>query len=136
MTERREIWCCACGRASDCRLTDGREIYPHRPDLAALPFWKCIVCGNHVGCHHKTTDRTKPLGTIPGPEMRNARRHIHARLDPIWKQHRLDRKDLYARLTTVLGRQYHTAELRTIGEARAVYAAIVAIERELGTART
>lgn len=127
----RPIFCCACATDIPARLTDGREIYPHRPDLFDLPFWRCDTCRNHVGCHHKTADRTNPLGCIPDAEMKKARSHIHARLDPIWKEKRLDRKHLYARLTEVLGRQYHTAELRTIAEARAVYAAVVVIEREL-----
>jgi hypothetical protein len=73
--EVRDIYCCGCESAVQARLTDGREIYPHRPDLADLPFWKCDGCGNHVGCHHKTNDRTRPLGNIPTPEIRIARKH-------------------------------------------------------------
>lgn len=127
----RAIFCCGCAKDVPARLTDGGEIYPHRPDLRDLPFWKCDGCGNHVGCHHKTKERTEPLGCIPDAEMKNARKHIHARLDPIWKNRVLSRQHLYARLTEVLGRQYHTAELRTIEEARTVYAAIITIEKEL-----
>lgn len=63
--------------------------------------------------------------------MKDARKHIHARLDPIWKEKRMDRKHLYARLTTVLGRQYHTADLRTLDEAREIYRAIAEIQREI-----
>lgn len=131
MADDRTIYCCTCATDVRPRLTDGREIYPHRPDLAELPFWRCVTCRNYVGCHHKTKDRTNPLGVIPNAEMRNARKHIHARLDPIWKEQRMDRRHLYARLTKVLGRQYHTAELRTIDEARMIFAAITAIERGL-----
>jgi len=34
--EARPIWCCTCQKDVQARLTDGREIYPHRHDLAAL----------------------------------------------------------------------------------------------------
>ena len=68
-----KIWCCGCGKEVDARLTDGAEVYPHRRDLASLPFWKCDACGNFVGCHHKTRERTKPLGCIPTPEIKDVR---------------------------------------------------------------
>ncbi len=125
------LYCCACAANIDARLTDGREIYPHRADLFDLPFWRCDRCRNYVGCHHKTDERTKPLGCIPDAEMKKARSQIHAKLDPIWKEKRLDRKHLYARLTETLGRQYHTAELRTIEEARMIYRTLVAIDNEM-----
>jgi hypothetical protein len=126
----RKLWCCGCLADVDARLTDGREIYPHRPDLAALPFWKCDVCRNSVGCHHKTQNRTQPLGVIPTAELKAARQHIHALIDPIWKGGRMTRRQVYARLTLILGRQYHTAELRTLDEARTVYRAGLQIARE------
>lgn len=81
----RAIYCCGCKADVGARLTDGREIYPHRADLAALPFWKCDACGNAVGCHHKTKERTRPLGCIPTPELKTARSHIHRVLDPLWE---------------------------------------------------
>jgi hypothetical protein len=91
--------------------------------LAELPFWKCDGCGNHVGTHHKTRSRTKPLGTIPSREMKKARTHIHQLIDPVWRSRRMSRNQIYAHLTSVLGRQYHTADLRTLDEARMIYAA-------------
>lgn len=123
----RVIFCCGCSRDVEARLTDGASVYPHRPDLAALPFWRCDACGNYVGCHHKTTDCTRPLGIIPTPEIRNARKHIHTILDPLWKSGRLRRGDLYARLSAHLGYEYHTAEIRTIEEARRIYAFVRAL---------
>ena len=115
------IYCCGCGADVEARLTDGAEIYPHRPDLYALPFWKCDKCGNFVGCHHKTKDRTRPLGCIPTPEVKNARQHIHKVLDPLWESGKANRKQVYADLTSLIGREYHTAEIRDIDEARKVY---------------
>lgn len=116
-----EIYCCGCGEKVDARLTDGAEIYPHRSDLYNLPFWKCDRCGNYVGCHHKTRDNTRPLGCIPTPEIKNARREIHKILDPIWKSGRVNRKTLYAAISEHIGWTYHTAKIRNIDEARRIY---------------
>jgi len=115
------LHCCACGGEVEARLTNGGEIYPHRSDLFSLPFWKCDNCGNFVGCHHKTKDRTRPLGCIPTQEIKNARKHIHALIDPIWESGKMTRKSLYCELAVTLGREYHTADIRTIDEARAIY---------------
>lgn len=121
VTETRKIYCCGCGEKVNARLTDGREIYPHRPDLEDLPFWRCDDCGNSVGCHHKTKDRTRPLGVIPTPEIKKARQHIHRVLDPLWKSGRFDRTDLYQWLSNRIGYEYHTAEIQSVEQAREVY---------------
>ena len=118
---KREIRCCGCGENVQARLTDGREIYPHRSDLAGLPFWKCDACGNFVGCHHKTKNRTQPLGCIPTPEIKKARQHIHALLDPIWQSGKMKRGEIYRKLSDELGWKYHTANIRRVEEARKVY---------------
>ena len=125
-----KLYCCQCQGDVEARLTDGREIYPHRPDLSSLPFWKCDACGNHVGCHHKTKDRTRPLGNIPTKELKNARQHIHRILDPIWKNGTMKRGQVYARISKELGYQYHTAEIKTLGEARKIYAIVRDISRK------
>lgn len=130
MSKTRLIFCCGCQTDVQARLTDGKEIYPHRGDLAALPFWKCDTCKNFVGCHHKTTNPTKPLGCIPTREIKQARQHIHQILDPIWKSGRYDRRELYSMIAHVLGvEQYHTAEIRSVDEARRVYRIVSDIGR-------
>lgn len=117
----RTLYCCACQADVQARLTDGREVYPHRPDLAGLPFWRHDACGGFVGCHHRTANPTRPLGNIPTPELRQARRHIHALLDPLWRRGLMARSTMYRAISREIGREYHTAELRTIEEARKVY---------------
>ena len=116
-----DIHCCGCSQKVNARLTDGVEIYPHRKDLKSLPFWKCDDCGNYVGCHHKTKNRTRPLGCIPTKELKDARQHIHKVIDRIWQSGGMTRKQLYKRLSDDLGRNYHTANIRSIEEAREVY---------------
>ena len=131
MTKEKEIYCVSCEKKVIARLTDGIEIYPWRYDLRELPFWICDRCENYVGCHHKTKNRTNPLGNIPDKEMRNARKHIHAILDPIWKSGRRSRNEVYQDLTNFIGFDYHTAQLRTIEEARKVYAFLLKYRRGL-----
>lgn len=128
-----KIYCCICQAETECDLTSGKEIYPHRPDLASLPFWRC-VCGGYVGCHHKTKQRTKPLGVIASKPIKDLRMQIHAEVDPMWKSGMLPRKRVYAELSAAIGREYHTADLRSEAECRLVLVAAKAIKR-IATAR-
>lgn len=129
--KKRLIYCCACGDKVEARLTSGAEIYPSRPDLRDIPLWRCDTCKNHVGCHHKTTNPTHPLGVIPTPELRKARSHIHDVIDPLWKSKGFRRAKVYAEMTKALGWSYHTANIRTIEEARDVYQAAVKVRKAL-----
>jgi hypothetical protein len=125
----RPIYCCGCDAVVDARLTDGSEVYPHRPDLAALPLWKCDSCGNWVGCHHRRKEsrrgkegRTAPLGDIATPGIRAVRRTIHAAIDRLLSGERpLGRTQLYRLLSARLGlEEYHTGNIRTLSEGERV----------------
>lgn len=116
-----EIYCCGCEKKIKARLTNGCEIYQHRSDLHNIPFWKCDYCGNFVGCHHKTSKPTQPLGCIPTPSIKNARKHIHEILDPLWKSGKYTRSGIYKIISDKIGRKYHTAQIRTLIEAREIY---------------
>ena len=112
-----KIYCCNCEKDVNARLTDGEEIYPNRSDLYDLPFWKCDDCGEFVGCHHQTSDRTKPLGVIPTKEIKQKRQEIHRLMDPIWKNGKMRRNELYKKLSKTLGYNFHTAGIKTVKEA-------------------
>lgn len=130
-----QIYCCGCQEEVEARLTNGAEIYPHRQDLASLPFWKCNACGNYVGCHHKTKNRTAPLGVIPTPEIRKLRKLIHAEIDPMWKNGSTNRKarnTLYDAISKEVGWNYHTARIRSAEEAEKVLAVVVQIKSRGG----
>lgn len=116
----RIIYCCACEQDVQAALTDGKEIYPHREDLYKLPFWVCHYCGNYVGCHYKTENKIKPLGCIPTKQIKLLRKEIHALLDPLWNGDKMLRKRLYKLLSGILGREYHTADIRTTREANQI----------------
>lgn len=84
--------CLECGRTA--RLTDGRELYPHRPDLYHKFFYKC-ECGAYCGCHDGTK---RALGNPAGMKTRQARMRAHDAFDPIWRNrpvYGLSRRDVY-----------------------------------------
>jgi hypothetical protein len=116
-----KIHCCQCQRKVRARLTNGAEIYPRSPSLAKLPFWACPDCGNYVGCHHKNGSGLVPLGYIATPELRSARQHIHALIDPVWKSGRMTRRAIYKAISEAIGREFHTAKIRSVEDAREVY---------------
>lgn len=128
----KEIYCCGCSAKVEARLTSGHEIYEHRLDLYDLPFWICDTCKNYVGCHHKTANPTQPLGCIPTKEIKAVRIKIHAVLDPLWKSGRYNRKELYAIISARMGskHRYHTAQIRSVDEARQVLEILTTITKE------
>jgi hypothetical protein len=128
----KAIYCCCCNKDIKPRLTSGEEVYPHREDLHSLPFWRCDTCGNFVGCHHKDKNNpTLPLGIIATPEIKNARRHIHALIDPLWKSGKIPRGTLYKKISDAIGKKYHAANISSIFEARKIYRAALEIKKGL-----
>lgn len=116
----KTIYCCGCGCDIQARLTNGKEVYPHRLDLHSLPFWKCDLCKNFVGCHHKSARRTKPLGNIPTFEIKLYRKEIHRIMDPLWMSGRISRSAIYKMIGKHIGRNYHTGEIKSVEEAQRV----------------
>lgn len=133
MIFKKDIYCCACKKDVPAHLVGGSEVYPWRKDLALRRFWKCPTCKNFVGCHNGKTN--KPLGVIATQELKDARIHIHTLLDGMWSQKRTAserkraRAKLYNALSIKLGYVYHTAEIRTIEEARKVYRALLDFQK-------
>jgi len=116
-----KIYCMGCEQVVDARLSSGAERYPHRPDLAAIPFWTHDACGTWVGCHHKTDKPTRPLGILCTAEMLKWRVAIHDLIDPIWQNKHMKRGQIYAYMNRELGYVFHTGEIRTIDEAKRVF---------------
>ena len=113
-----EIYCVQCENLVIPNKLFGSAIYPHREDLRGKVFYQCPSCGNYVGTHRDG----KPLGTIPTPLLRTARHRVHNVIDRYWlpTKDRKKRKELYADLSRFIGREYHTAELNSIGECEEV----------------
>lgn len=126
-----EIYCCGCETEVTAKLVSGLQVYPHRDDLGDIPFWQCPTCNNFVGCHHKSKNRTAPLGCIPTPEIKQRRMALHAIIDPIWKSKVVSRTKLYALISEKMGYEYHTAKLRSTEECYRAYKAVEEIKLEL-----
>lgn len=61
---------------------------------------------------------------------------VHRILDPIWKRGKMKRREVYMEVARALGREeYHTAEIASVDEARAVYEAVVEVRKRLGLTR-
>lgn len=127
------IWCTNCNREVDAILTDGSEMYPSRPDLARIPFWVCPTdgCNAFVGTHHKSRQKYKPLGFLATPAVKKWRMIIHGILDPLWREGKATRKDLYQEIGDKLGRTYHTAEIYSENEGRQIYEIVKEIKMRL-----
>lgn len=97
-------------------------VYPRSPKLAHDKFWMCNSCKNFIGCHKNANkNKMKPLGVIANKELKQARISIHNIIDPIWKEEKMKRGEVYAILSQELGYTYHTGELRSLDEARKVW---------------
>ncbi len=77
------------------QLVSGLKVYPHRPDLKSLRFWRCDPCGAYVGCH-KNSPRHAPLGRLANSELRSWKQQAHSNFDPLWKTGRMNRHEAYA----------------------------------------
>ncbi len=108
-----QIYCCPCRSHVNVTLASGKEIYPHRPDLKHHKFWRCNSCQGYVGVHAGTET---PLGVIPTPAMRTLRTQLHAIIDPLWKSKKMTRSQVYAAMSRAAGRQFHTADTRSVEE--------------------
>lgn len=125
------IYCTGCEAEVDARLTSGKEMYPHRLELATLPFWIHDVCGAFVGCHHKSKSKLMPLGFLATKEVKQWRMRIHNVLDPLWKHGLIKRKHAYARLSKALGHTYHTGEIYSAEEGEFVFRLVEEMRNEL-----
>lgn len=129
MDKGLNIYCCECQKEVTAHLVTGRSIYKTRVDLYELPFWLCPHCGNWVGCHHKSSKPTKPLGCIPTPAIKALRIKIHSKLDPLWKyKSKETRTALYTKISKFLKYELHTADIETVEEAEKI---LKFIEEEL-----
>ena len=122
------IFCTGCQREVFARLTTGKEMYPHRSDLATMPFWVCDTDRAFVGCHKGSTT---PLGFLATPEVKKWRKIIHGILDPLWQARRIKRGQAYAYISHRLGRTYHTAEIYSVEEAKQIYAIVLKLKESL-----
>lgn len=78
----------------------GKEVYPHRPDLAGKIIYRCVPCDAWVGCHPGSA---VPLGRLADRHLRKWKMTAHAHFDPMWKKGKMRRAQAYAWLAEALG---------------------------------
>jgi hypothetical protein len=91
--------CPYCGNPA--RLVSGREVYPHRRDLAARRYWRCEPCDARTGA-----DWNKgfaPSGRLADAALRAAHAEAHRAFDPIWKTREMTQGEAYRWLAGELG---------------------------------
>jgi hypothetical protein len=79
VTLRITLHCSYCGKRAE--LVTGREVYPHRPDLYHLKFYRCVPCDARVGLH---PDGRRPLGPMANATLRALRIRAHDLFDAHW----------------------------------------------------
>ncbi len=77
----------------------GKDVYPHRPDLASKNFRICWPCAAWVGCH----DDGRPMGRLANAELRKAKQEAHLAFDVLWEKRGMSRKAAYNFLAARLG---------------------------------
>lgn len=105
------VKCPYCNKNAE--LVNGDILYPHRPDLKYLKFYRCLPCDAYVGCHKKHPQYSPkgdtPLGRLANKKLRSLKRKVHNILDPLWKretksrQRYSARKAVYKRLANEMG---------------------------------
>jgi hypothetical protein len=125
-----KIYCCECKKWVKAELITADKIYYNRPDLGAVYMWQCPKCSSFVGTH-KNSKKHSPLGSMCDARLRNARKKIHELLDPLWRDLKCSRKEVYKKISKEIGHEYHTGEIRSIEDAKEVYRIILRIKREV-----
>jgi len=69
-------------------------------------YW-CKDCDAYVGCHQNSK---RPFGTMANKELRQLRIKAHSHIDPLWKEGRMTRKEMYASLNRIFGYEVHIGE--------------------------
>lgn len=95
--------CPYCGKQA--RWCENKEKYGKNYGKSYMCY--LCECGAYVGCHNNTK---KPLGTLASPELQQLRRKVHTIIDPMWRNGKMTRRNVYAYLSKIMGKTYHTGE--------------------------
>lgn len=137
-----KVTCDYCGQLAE--LVTGKDVYPHRDDLAVLNFWRCKPCKAWVGCHQAYRngrgrgDGTMPLGRLANNELRKLKNNTHNRFDRLWLHGPMTRTQAYTWLSEQLGIPFRDCHIGMFDE-RLCRMAITAVhiwqeEQETGNA--
>lgn len=79
-----EVYCPYCSNKAEIKT--GKDIYPHRPDLAHRVFFACMPCGAWVGTHESSQ---KPFGRLANKELRKLKSQAHNAFDALWRDYKI-----------------------------------------------
>lgn len=85
---------------------ENKEMYGRNYGKSYMCYY-CKPCDTYVGCHNNTR---QPLGTMAGKDLRDMRRKVHAKIDPLWRSGEHSRGHVYSAISKSLGYTYHTGE--------------------------
>lgn len=63
--------------------------------------------------------------------IRQARMRIHAIIDALWKSGKIKRNSLYKTISKKIGKEYHTAEIKSIEEVNNIINILQEIKKEV-----
>lgn len=125
-----KIFCVECDKDVEAKIVTGSMVYPNNKRVAFDRFWMCNHCKNFVGCHKNANkNQLRPLGVIANKQLKSIRMQIHDIIDPIWREEKLKRGEVYALISQELGYQFHAGELRSIDEAKRVFEVVENINK-------
>lgn len=107
------MFCPYCGREAvwcENKIIYGKN-YGH-----SWMMYLCEPCDAYVGCHNNTR---RPLGIMANKELREWRKKAHKAIDPVWREYGAQRKEVYAALNRMFGREVHVGE-STIEECKEI----------------
>ena len=100
----KKIICPYCGKEAE--WCENKAIYGKNYGKSYMCYF-CKPCDAYVGCHQNTR---KPLGTMANAELRDWRKKAHAVIDPLWKDGKMKRSQVYSMLYREFGREVHIGE--------------------------
>jgi hypothetical protein len=96
--------CPYCGQ--EAVWCENKEIYGRNFGRSYM-MYLCKPCDARVGCHQNSK---RALGTMANKELREWRMKAHAVIDPLWRDGKLPRSEVYRRLSKVIGVEVHVGE--------------------------
>jgi hypothetical protein len=102
-----------CGYCDNqAEWVENKEIYGRNYGKSYM-IWLCKPCDAYVGCHNNTK---KPKGQMANKELRKARILVHNFIDPLWREHGMNRKKMYKTLSDAMGYEVHVGETKDVSE--------------------
>lgn len=109
--DKDNMRCQYCGVETE--IVTGDYIYPTRPDLFHLNFYRCPQCYAYVGSHKNSK---KPLGKVADAKLRTLRLKAHLAFDVLHKTKVMTRSSSYQWLANKMGinkKDCHIAQFST-----------------------